>query len=80
MTPRGRPVIASLAVAVALLTPAVSQALSEQVRPVLRELFIQAPEHPVPAPAFSLPDPDGAPVQLADYQGRAVMIYFWTTY
>jgi len=80
MTPRVRSAIASLTLTVAFLTPAVSQALSEQVRTVLRELFIQVPEHPVPAPPFSLPGPGGAPVQLADHKGRAVMIYFWTTY
>jgi len=29
------------------------------------------------APAFSLPDPDGKKVSLADYRGRKVIVYFY---
>ncbi len=29
------------------------------------------------APAFTLPDPDGTPVSLADYAGRRVIVYFY---
>lgn len=29
------------------------------------------------APAFTLPDQDGAPVSLADYAGRRVVVYFY---
>ena len=29
------------------------------------------------APAFSLPDQDGKPVSLADFKGRAVVLYFY---
>lgn len=29
------------------------------------------------APAFTLPDPDGNPVSLADYAGRRVIVYFY---
>jgi peroxiredoxin Q/BCP len=29
------------------------------------------------APAFKLPDADGNPVSLADYQGRKVIVYFY---
>ncbi len=30
-----------------------------------------------PAPPFRLPDQDGAPVDLADYRGRKVIVYFY---
>ncbi len=30
-----------------------------------------------PAPAFTLPDADGAPVSLADYRGRRLVLYFY---
>ena len=30
-----------------------------------------------PAPAFTLPDQDGAPVSLADFSGRTVVLYFY---
>lgn len=33
-----------------------------------------------PAPAFSLPDLDGKPRQLADHKGKVVMLFFWTTW
>ena len=29
------------------------------------------------APAFTLPDADGAPVSLADFRGRKVVVYFY---
>lgn len=32
------------------------------------------------APAFSLPDLDDATVSLADFEGRAVVVNFWTTW
>jgi len=32
-----------------------------------------------PAPAFSLPEPDGGQVDLASYTGRPVLLVFWTT-
>lgn len=32
-----------------------------------------------PAPAFTLPDHDGAPVSLADFAGRRVVVYFYPT-
>jgi len=70
--------IASLAVV--LLVPAPSPAVGEDIRTLLRELAIQVPSREVSAPSLSLPDTNGAPVRLADYKGRAVMIYFWTTY
>ena len=75
-----RSMIAFLAAAAAFLAPAASLAVSEDVRALLRELLIQVPAREVNAPPFSLSDTNGAPVRLADYKGRAVMIYFWTTY
>ena len=75
-----RSMTASLATAMALLAPAAALAVSEDVRALLKELLIQAPAREVNAPPFSLSDTNGAPVRLADYKGRAVMIYFWTTY
>ena len=75
-----RPMIASLIVAVAFLAPVTAVAVSENVRALLRELLIQVPAREVTAPPFSLSDTNGAPVRLADYKDRAVMIYFWTTY
>ena len=33
-----------------------------------------------PAPAFSLEDPAGKKVSLADYKGKAVLINFWATW
>jgi hypothetical protein len=65
---------------VALLVPATSRAVDEDVRSLLRELAIQTPSRAVNAPPFSLSDTSGGPVRLADYRGRPVMIYFWTTY
>lgn len=75
-----RSMTAFLATAMALLAPAAALAGSEDVRALLRELLIQLPAREVNAPPFSLSDTNGAPVRLADYKGRAVMIYFWTTY
>lgn len=74
------PMIAALGVVVACLAPAPALAVSEDVRSLLQELLIQAPAREVNAPPVSLSDTTGAPVRLADYKGRAVMIYFWTTY
>jgi cytochrome oxidase Cu insertion factor (SCO1/SenC/PrrC family) len=70
----------SLAAAMAILAPVAALAVSEDVRALLGELLIQVPSREVNAPPFSLSDINGAPVRLADYKGRAVMVYFWTTY
>jgi hypothetical protein len=75
-----RPMIASLVMAVAFLAPVPARAVSEDVRALLGELLIQVPAREVNAPPFSLSGANGTPVRLADYKGRAVMIYFWTTY
>ena len=33
-----------------------------------------------PAPAFSLPDRDGKPVDLSTYRGKVVLLNFWATW
>jgi cytochrome c biogenesis protein CcmG/thiol:disulfide interchange protein DsbE len=33
-----------------------------------------------PAPDFSLADPDGRPIRLADYRGRPVIVNFWASW
>jgi len=73
-------VIGSLGLGAAVLAPAALLAAGDEVRSLLRELAIQMPSREVDAPPFSLPDVKGASVRLADYKGRAVLIYFWTTY
>lgn len=75
-----RSMTASLATAMAFLAPVSALAVSEDVRALLGELLIQVPAREVNAPPFSLSGSNGAPVRLADYKGRAVMVYFWTTY
>ncbi len=72
--------IASMAVALVLLAPTTSVAGSEDFGGLLKQLSIPVPSREVSAPPFSLPDTTGAPVRLAGYKGRPVMIYFWTTY
>ncbi len=37
-------------------------------------------EPPIPAPAFALPDLSGKTVHLADFRGKVVVVYFWTTW
>jgi cytochrome oxidase Cu insertion factor (SCO1/SenC/PrrC family) len=38
------------------------------------------PMHGQVPPPFTLPDLTGKPVSLADFRGRAVMLYFWATW
>lgn len=38
------------------------------------------PEQQRPAPAFTLPDHRGASVNLADLQGKVVVVRFWATW
>jgi hypothetical protein len=73
-------VIGCLGLAAALVAPAKSLAVSEEDRSLMRELLNQEPSREPGAPPFVLPDVKGASVRLSDYEGRAVMIYFWTTW
>jgi peroxiredoxin len=38
------------------------------------------PERQRPAPAFTLPDHQGAPINLADLRGKVVVVRFWATW
>jgi cytochrome oxidase Cu insertion factor (SCO1/SenC/PrrC family) len=48
--------------------------------PDFAAMQVQPYEPPKPAPPFSLPDLDGKTHQLTDLRGKAVMIFFWTTW
>jgi cytochrome oxidase Cu insertion factor (SCO1/SenC/PrrC family) len=43
-------------------------------------LEAQVYESPKPAPAFSLPDPDGKVTRLEDLRGKVVLLFFWATW
>jgi hypothetical protein len=46
----------------------------------LAALQMQAYEPPRAAPAFGLPDLDGRVRTLADHRGKALLLFFWTTW
>lgn len=48
--------------------------------PLLDRLGLGRPAERVEAPGFTLPALAGKPVQLSDLRGRAVLLYFWTTW
>lgn len=73
-------VIGFLTVAALFLVPVTSIAVGEEIGRLLQELGVQVPSRAMSAPPFSLSDANGAQVRLGDYKGRAVMMYFWTTY
>jgi cytochrome oxidase Cu insertion factor (SCO1/SenC/PrrC family) len=35
---------------------------------------------PKPAPALTLPDPDGKVTRLEDLRGKVVLVFFWATW
>jgi cytochrome oxidase Cu insertion factor (SCO1/SenC/PrrC family) len=39
-----------------------------------------SPEQQRPAPAFTLPDHQGATIDSADLRGKAVVVRFWATW
>ena len=47
--------------------------------PFLDTGFIQAREQ-IPALKFTLEDLDGKQVQFTDFQGKVVLLFFWTTW
>lgn len=73
---RGRRLAVALVVGLALCASAPGAGAA----PDWASLQIQPYEPPRPAPAFSLPDLEGAPVALEDFRGRVVVLVFWTTW
>ncbi|MGH2668731.1 MAG: peroxiredoxin family protein [bacterium] len=43
-------------------------------------LAVERPRSPLDAPPFTLSDLGGRLVSLADFRGRVVLLYFWTTW
>ena len=43
-------------------------------------LGVERPAKPLDAPLFTLTDLGERPVSLADFRGRVVLLYFWTTW
>ena len=66
---------AAVFVALALLLPMVAAGA-----PDFTALGIQRYDAPKAAPAFTLPDLDGRKVQLADYKGKVVLLFYWATW
>jgi len=75
-------VVAAWVVAAQVMPLALAQSdvtAGDEVKRLLRALWMDAPAARLLPPAFSLPDTGGSPVRLADFEGRVVMLYFWTT-
>ena len=66
---------AAVFVALALLRPVLAAGA-----PDFAALSIQRYDAPKAAPAFTLPDLDGKKVQLADYKGKVVLLFYWATW
>ena len=69
-----------IAPAVAVLVLVGTAPAGEDMPALLAALQIDAPQRPQSAPAFTLPDLGGTPRSLAEYRGRTVLLYFWTTW
>jgi hypothetical protein len=67
---------------VGLVAPAgvAAQRALGDIPQLLTELGAQVPAKPANAPDFSLPDLMGTTIRLAHFKGRALMLYFWTTW
>jgi cytochrome oxidase Cu insertion factor (SCO1/SenC/PrrC family) len=61
--------------AIALLLPVMAAGA-----PDFAALSIQRYDAPKAAPAFTLPDLEGRKVQLADYKGKVVLLFYWATW
>ena len=66
---------AAVFAALALLLPVMAAGA-----PDFAALSIQRYDAPKAAPAFTLPDLDGRKVQLADYKGKVVLLFYWATW
>ena len=66
---------AAVFVALALLRPVLAAGA-----PDFAALSIQRYDATKAAPAFTLPDLDGKKVQLADYKGKVVLLFYWATW
>ena len=62
-------------VALALLLP-----IAAAGAPDFTALGIQRYDAPKAAPAFTLPDLGGRQVQLADFKGKVVLLFYWATW
>jgi cytochrome oxidase Cu insertion factor (SCO1/SenC/PrrC family) len=67
--------IAVVGLALALLTVS-----SAGAAPDFAALKLQPYDAPKPAPAFTLPDPDGRTTTLGDLKGKVVLLFFWATW
>ena len=65
-------------VAAALLLAGVLAA--EAAAPDFAALQVQPYDPPKPAPGFALPDLEGRQVRLEDFRGKALLLFFWTTW
>ena len=66
--------------ATAMLVALVAVALAAAATPDFDAMQIQPYEPPKPAPALALPNLDGKTVQLQDYRGKVVLLFFWATW
>jgi cytochrome oxidase Cu insertion factor (SCO1/SenC/PrrC family) len=66
--------------ATAMLVALVAVALAAAATPNFDAMQIQPYEPPKPAPALALPDLDGRTVQLQDFRGKVVLLFFWATW
>lgn len=72
---RARSIVRALGCLAVLLTVAVSGMAQQVNDPVIR--FVRSPDL---APAFSLKNMDGKPLNLADSHGKVVFLNFWATW
>jgi cytochrome oxidase Cu insertion factor (SCO1/SenC/PrrC family) len=53
---------------------------AEAAAPDFAALQVQPYDPPKPAPAFALSDLEGRQVRLEDFRGKALLLFFWTTW
>jgi cytochrome oxidase Cu insertion factor (SCO1/SenC/PrrC family) len=67
------------ALVVALLAIPTAQPVAAE-EDLFRELRLVRFSKPVPTPDFTLQDLNGKPVKMSDFQGKVVLLNFWTTW